>query len=1023
MGTLVGREGERVRARAAIATAAAGSAQVLLLTGEPGIGKTRLAERIAADAAEAGFRVAWGRAWEAGGAPAFWPWTDVFRALQLADPFSATADASMSAGDVRFRRFEEARRSLEERSVATPLAIMLDDLHVADVPSLTFLHFLARVLDRARMLVVGTYRDVEARLSAETASLLAKVAREGEILALRRLDELEVATWVLREHPTASEEAARRVHVTTEGIPLFVSELLRVGALDSRRVPDTMLAVLDEHLARVPREHAGILEAAAILGRRARVSDIAVVAATNTAAVQASIDAARHAGVLEPIDTEQHTFTHILLRDRVYARIAPATRAGLHARAGQYFARERDDLATAAHHLLNAGAEVSAIAAASISRDAASLALSRLAFEDAARLAERALDALSSELATSDGAVLQCELEIVCAEALIRMGDAARGRTRCARAASLARAIGSPALGARAALAYGAEIASGTVDDTMIELLRDALRELESTDASAASDALRARVMARLGAALNPPRSGHDKLESARLSRDALALARRLDDPEALLFVAQLVPFTISYDAPPDERFETIRLVIDLATRLDRSVTVVQASPWWIANLRERSRTDAMLAFERYARRVQELPQPQYQWRVPMVRAMLAMLDGELDEAERLGRESLELAERGRVAPGIVGWAHHRIAAAMLRGDRSSIEADADRVIAALAPTPAHSAAAAWALAVTGRSGEARERLERATLRHPSAGEPHLAFTQDWLVAADAAVVLGHRAVGEMLLPLLEAQRSRGTLMFWGIPHGTAAIGPVARFVADLEVLLGRFEDARRHYDEAIQIADRMAAPAFAELARQSLDALPRAPCAPVTARASGSLCVVELTRRSGHWRLVYEGRAHVLQPRRGLEHLARLLAEPTREVHVLELASAMAPHGRERGEAILDKKAKAAFRDRIEQLRDVVAEAELLGDTTRAAHARSEIDAIAAEMARALGLGGRDRTTVTAADRARAAATQAIRRAVAAVKALEPELGGHLETAVKTGFFCAYRPDPRAGLAWRVTS
>jgi hypothetical protein len=121
--------------------------------------------------------------------------------------------------------------------------------------------------------------------------------------------------------------------------------------------------------------------------------------------------------------------------------------------------------------------------------------------------------------------------------------------------------------------------------------------------------------------------------------------------------------------------------------------------------------------------------------------------------------------------------------------------------------------------------------------------------------------------------------------------------------------------------------------------------------------------------------------------------------------------------------EAILDPKAKAAYRARLDQLRDAADEAEAMGDSTRAARARTEIEALAQELARALGLGGRDRTATTAADRARAATTLAIRRAIDAMKKVEPVLGGHLEAAVKTGFFCGYRPDPRAGLVWRVTT
>ena len=152
-----------------------------------------------------------------------------------------------------------------------------------------------------------------------------------------------------------------------------------------------------------------------------------------------------------------------------------------------------------------------------------------------------------------------------------------------------------------------------------------------------------------------------------------------------------------------------------------------------------------------------------------------------------------------------------------------------------------------------------------------------------------------------------------------------------------------------------------------------------------------------------------------MLKARRGLDYLARLLAEPRRDLHVLELAGDEV--SREHGAPVLDAKAKAAYRERIEALREI-AEG---GDVARAEQARSEIDVIAHELSRALGIGGRDRMTATAADRARAAVTLAIRRAIEAIGAHEPALAGHLEAGIRTGMFCAYRPDPRAELVWDV--
>ncbi|HEX6242458.1 MAG TPA: ATP-binding protein, partial [Polyangiales bacterium] len=195
MEPLYGRREILAQARDWLARACAGAGRLVLFTGEPGIGKSRLAEQVALEAAALGAATAWGRCWEAGGAPAYWPWIQVFRELAMnEDPFvGAAAGVALDAPEARFAAFDRAVRSLRERAAQRPLLLVLDDLHAADAPSLLLLLLLSRALARSPILVVGAYRDAELQLTPELAPLLAKVAREAELVPLSRLDASDVA--------------------------------------------------------------------------------------------------------------------------------------------------------------------------------------------------------------------------------------------------------------------------------------------------------------------------------------------------------------------------------------------------------------------------------------------------------------------------------------------------------------------------------------------------------------------------------------------------------------------------------------------------------------------------------------------------------------------------------------------------------------------------------------------------------------------------------------------------------------
>ena len=253
----VDRKRETVEMRAVLDDALAGRGGLLLLSGEPGIGKTSLADLITTEAAVRGARVAWGRCWEGGGAPAYWPWIAVVRAcMRDRDPLALDAMVGHGAeliatlvpelrgsgaraaereqipgvsgltsgepGDQRFRLFDSISTRLAVLARERPLVVVLDDCHAADPASLLLLRFIARDLRHLPLMLIVTYREAEVSRDPERAELMAELGREGIRIALRGLTAADVAEFVeastgRRPH----ERTVERLVSATEGNPFF----------------------------------------------------------------------------------------------------------------------------------------------------------------------------------------------------------------------------------------------------------------------------------------------------------------------------------------------------------------------------------------------------------------------------------------------------------------------------------------------------------------------------------------------------------------------------------------------------------------------------------------------------------------------------------------------------------------------------------------------------------------------------------------------------------------------------------
>jgi DNA-binding SARP family transcriptional activator len=425
---LVGRLREMEALRSALAEAR-GATRFVVVEGEPGIGKTRLLEAIATEAADGGAIVTWGRTHESGAAPAYWPWLAAMRGLvelrpdllgaldPLLDPAVASGPVA-EAGPASFRVNEAVAKALESAAASEPVVILLDDLQWGDAASLDLITFLTTRLVDAPVLIGVTLRTLEVGRSDGVTSALSSIARRtgSRRLRLRGLDESDAAALVAQAagrplSPTVSSA----VYARSGGNPFFAGELVRLladedllddaAAVDDVPVPAGVGDVLRRRLDQLPDETLDILRVAAILGRDI---ELGLVAAAADRTVEDCLDA------LEPAVTQRLVtdapeppvfgrFAHALVREVLVEDMTSSKRARLHLRSADALLAtgDRDDVAELiAEHLWAAVPLGVGVRAADALERAAAVAVRRAAFATADGLLRRAL---SLRRAAGDG--------------------------------------------------------------------------------------------------------------------------------------------------------------------------------------------------------------------------------------------------------------------------------------------------------------------------------------------------------------------------------------------------------------------------------------------------------------------------------------------------------------------------------------------------------------------------------------------------------------------------------------------
>lgn len=554
----VGREAESAVLAGCLDAIVNRRSRVVVCTGEPGIGKTRLAEEFSELARSRGVLTAWGVGLDSDAAPPFWPWQQVVRALaenvdlralareqgtdqDLAtvapDVFGAAARAvDPASAEPRFALFDACARLFRAITQQRPLAVVLDDVHWADEPSVRLLHHLARFCSDAQLVMLVNSRDTEQR----HGPLLAALAREpaSRELPLVGLADSAVARKLADVVGVEVADAdVARVQAATAGNPFFVAEMGRMlvdrGASGAPiRITASVREAIDERLRRLSADCVPLLRAAAAIGREFPTTDLAAIAGSSVLRCLELLDEAIAAGFVEPGPaTGVHRFVHALVRDAVEATAGSPEMVRLHRMAAEtieafYGHRLGSRIFDLARHWAVAAVEGERGRAVEWIERAGAEAMRALAHEEAIRLYRQALDVGAGELADAD----RCRLLLALGSALLRAGDIAGRLDVCLEAAALARALRRPDLLAEAALVL--ESVGPTDSELLVrDLCAEALAALDSE-----AVVLRARVAARYAEALLFVAwftdSGYELPRQA--SAQALTLAQECGDSWAL---------------------------------------------------------------------------------------------------------------------------------------------------------------------------------------------------------------------------------------------------------------------------------------------------------------------------------------------------------------------------------------------------------------------------------------------------------------------------------------------------------
>jgi class 3 adenylate cyclase/tetratricopeptide (TPR) repeat protein len=866
--------------------------QIVVVLGEPGIGKTRLVDEFAARTT--------GRASVYGGGclpygetSAWGPVVEVMRTeAQVLD---------LDSADVALRKLRkrlETRHAADELSVIeaqvgpllgalrrtapsgpelvwalrryfegiareAPLVLVLDNLQWAAQTLIDTLLELADTMDAVPMVMLCVGRP---ELRERIAGLLGQERTTLVTLDALSADQSRTLVGNLRDQASGGWASALEESIAArgQGNPLFLEEIAAMAAEEgvASGIPHSLHALISARMDLLPSEAKRVAQCAASIGDV--FWDGAVWAVSKghgeEGAVATALRILRTRGFAEEesgsafLGTRQFRFHHALIREVAYASVSKRDRYDLHRSAAEWLEERAGDrpefFPSIAHHfdralaLAELASPLHAVdddlveAALAAFVRAGHQAAGLVAHEDAAHWYEHALAALGR---TDDDPALRCNLLLSLGEVRQRAGETVRARVAFNDAAAIARDHRMSEQLGRAALGVGGgqtfDIEAFVVDQDLVRILEESVAMLGAQESG-----LKARLLGRLAVALYFAEDARERRE--HLGLEAVDMARRVEDTGALAFALSARRFALWGPESVDERLEVATEILTLADGIGDRDLALLGHRWRIITLLELGDIPAVARqIDSYAEMAEELRQPYHLWYVEVFRATRALLEGRLSDAEALMHKGLETGSRVMGEQAVQFFAAQLLTLRDHQGRLGEME-PAIRAYADQFPTiPAVRAAVAFILAESGNLDEARGEFEIVAANEFADMPRDTTWSLTLAMLARTAASLGDTARAKALYDMFAPYGSRAVVTGPAI----ACLGSAARYLGMLAAAVGRTNEAVRHFEEAIEVNTRMGAlPYLAHTYREFGELLARSDDSAGRARA------VELLERAG---------------------------------------------------------------------------------------------------------------------------------------------------------------------------